>query len=164
MGDFKLKTHDDFKDIRVYWAAQQVSFSMLGNHHFMFFLSLSSGPKFNTGAIVSKVGSYKFFTLSVNTTPGREMMLNANDVDDQRAVKNWLQGKNPNRFQLNEVPSPSGSGVIFANKLLRLARVYNKNVKKYQLKYHLTDLNCASAVNSIFKAAGVSKKNSSQMW
>ncbi len=151
MNDFKLKTHADFQDVKVYWCAQQVSFFFGGNHHYLAFITRGIIP--TSPAEFREVKGYKFQTISINGNSN--MALVANDSGDIKGVESWLNGSIYNRFQLNEISPPSGSGLQFANKIIEIAKNYNKNVSARPLVWHISELNCASVVNSVLKHAGV---------
>ena len=110
------------------------------------------------------------------------MKLHLNVGGDTDKISEWLKGnkkKKVKHLQLNRVPSPFGSkadklGRVFASKVALKIKIYNKNVSKKPLAkttfakaINFVDgkqdhgawsplQNCATVVNSVFKAAGVS--------
>lgn len=150
--------------VKVYWSARDLDGPPVGNHQFIL-ITFSKDilfPEF----VTQTVGKTRFITLGAFRSSDGKLVFEANNRADVMSVKehqdpgNYTSWWKPDYdLEAHEVTPPTGNGQLFAQKLIRQAKNYERNTKTAARSYSLLDENCASWVNSMFKKAGVSRSD-----
>ncbi|MEZ5307418.1 MAG: hypothetical protein R2684_09760 [Pyrinomonadaceae bacterium] len=158
------------------WVARNLGSKMnigFGNHHFI--MIQPGGFAMPGGIEIKNAGGTDFLTLGAFNSDEGNMVFEANNESDVGAATEILTGSGLGRFlnpfdwgaQKHEVTPPHQGVAVFAVEVVQRALNYKRNTDSTPLKYTLSDDNCASWVNTLFKVVGVSaaeRKRLGQFW
>lgn len=148
-------------DVHVYWAARDLDGPPVGNHHFVL-ITFDESVAFPPIPTQMEKGQ-RFITLAaVKSADGKgNLVFAANQRADVTSVREFI---NPDEhvswykadfdMEQHEV-TPVGNALTFAQRLVQLAQVFDRNSKTSPIPYSLRDENCAAFVNTLLKLAGV---------
>lgn len=159
--------------MRIYWAARDINGNNIGNHHFILIEFEEDEEKFSRYNI-KYAKDRRFLTIAAFADKNENIVVALNDHND---VKSVLEDFDPDTYadpdawfdfslalnELNMLPPNDMTMREFAELLLRLTENFHRNSQTNPVKYTLTNENCATYVNSLFKAAGVSEKDRTRL-
>lgn len=147
--------------MQVYWGARRLDSFYLadGNHHFVLIVVEKGESLRNIFPVKVPGEDFKIATLAAYGINGY-LKFRPNVTQDTQwlthtfrfMTKRWLRCF----FDVHYVSPPRGSDHAFALKLESLAIRFVVNSGRVKPRYSITDSNCASFVNTMFKVAGVS--------
>lgn len=155
------KRKNNMAETNVYWNARNLGSRFnfgFGNHHYILISIGDNGLQ--TSITHQTTNGFKFLTLGAFNIDGN-MVFQANNESDVVSAKEVFGEYGGNWFdwgtQKHKVNPPFGDGKQFAEYCIKLALNYERNTKTNPLPYSLVDENCAAWVNTLFKAANVSR-------
>jgi hypothetical protein len=149
----------------VYWCARDLQGSPFGNHHFILLITPYDVNLFEIPPIQENTptGQVLFYTIGAfNGDASHPDRLTAivNNESDKKAVLKYIYPEKDTHpmqpdldFESHTIKPPTGSVLLFRNLVVYLTKVYQA---KGRVEYSITNANCASWVNTLFKVAGVS--------
>ena len=159
----------------VFWNGRNLGSSWnigLGNHHYI--LIVVNGICLPTTIRTQTHNGVEFMTLGAFSVGGN-MVFEANNISDVASAKDIFDNTPIKDFfnpfdwgtQKHKVTPPTGNDTQFAILATQLAQNYERNTRIKPLPYTLSDDNCASWVNTLFKVAGISeseRRRLGQFW
>lgn len=149
--------------IATFWNARNLASRWnigAGNHHYI--LIVVDGVRLPTPFRTQTHNKAEFITLGAFSVGGN-MVFEANNASDSASAKDLFDNTPIKDFfnpfdwgtQKHLVKPPDGNAFRFAANVAQFALNYQAKTKINPLPYTLTDDNCASWVNTLFKVAGI---------
>ena len=118
--------------VKVYWSARDLDGPPVGNHQFIL-ITFSKDilfPEF----VTQTVGKTRFITLGAFRSSDVKLVFEANNrahvmtVNEHQGPGNYSSWWKPDYdLEAHEVTPPTGNGQLFAQKLIRQAKNYERN-------------------------------------
>jgi len=148
------------KDKGIYWCARDLGGSPIGHHHFVLIVGDENLKAFDDIEVIHK-GSIYFYTFAAfkadtdkNEDRLKEEVNNETDVWSVNEECHWW--KHDFDIQPHKITELSESD--YSEIMGYMDNYYeNQNKKDGVPEYDLTDCNCASWVNTLFKTMGISR-------
>ena len=150
----------------VYWCARDLQGSPFGNHHFILLIApaddvnLFEIPPIQEDTPTGQVLFYTIGAFKGDASHPKQLTANVNHESDVKAVLEYIY---PEKYtdamqpdldlESHTIKPPTGSVLSFRKLVVELTKAY---LAKGKVEYSITDANCASWVNTLFKVAEVS--------